>query len=608
MALFDWIRSDLHNLNLDWIISKIKTVEESEQGAVDAAADAKASKTAAASSATAANNSKTAAAASATAAAGSAAQAQALVDQLDTTIAQDVSDWLENNLTPTSPPVDDTLTIQGAAADAKKTGDEISDLKTKIAPLYTTENLRHAYITARENTSSFNVDVQHTMTSSKRYNITVKCDTALTSNCTIYFRNSSSGNVKSVGDFLTGETEHTFNNVYPSSDCTLIRFAKGMIGASYELIVDEIINVIDGIQADIAKNTHDISVVNEKTPVTEVMTFRTGYWRTASEFATSVQYRIGCPTPIKFNKDVYFTSLDGYALSGYRDGVLFNTQGVLSVPAGVELKLFVRRVWEDTSETADVEEWTSNIFILNYNPLTEYDLKKDTFAGLEMFRTAGFIGDSYTATRLGLSWVDIVQNETGVTCTKYAKSGADSGTWISAASYGLPALLNDTPKDLYWMALGINDGDRVDSNSAYLGSIADISGSYESYPDTFYGNTGHIIEAIQAYAPDAKIVLYKPIFTSVLRTLTGVSATQNGIKLVRDAIGEIAEHYGLPVMDALDDVLYQSPYYTNHLDSAVSAGTHPAVMLYPAIAKANMRLFSKCVQDYDTYFMDIRYD
>ena len=135
MALFDWIRSDLHNLNLDWIISKIKTVEESEQGAVDAAADAKASKTAAASSATAANNSKTAAAASATAAAGSAAQAQALVDQLDTTIAQDVSEWLENNLTPTSPPVDDTLTIQGAAADAKKTGDEINDLKTKIGEI-----------------------------------------------------------------------------------------------------------------------------------------------------------------------------------------------------------------------------------------------------------------------------------------------------------------------------------------------------------------------------------------------------------------------------------------------------------------------------------------
>ena len=133
MPLFDWIRSDLHSLNLDWIISKIKTVEESEQGAVDAAADANSSKTAAAASATAANNSKTAAAGSATAAAGSAAQAQNLVDQLDTTIAQDVSDWLDEHITPTTPAVDDTLTVSGAAADASVTGDKINDLKTAIA-------------------------------------------------------------------------------------------------------------------------------------------------------------------------------------------------------------------------------------------------------------------------------------------------------------------------------------------------------------------------------------------------------------------------------------------------------------------------------------------
>lgn len=132
MPLFDWIRSDLHSLNLDWIISKIKTVEESEQGAVDAAADANSSKTAAAASATAANNSKTAAAGSATAAAGSAAQAQALVDQLDTTIAQDVSDWLDEHITPTTPAVDDTLTVSGAAADAAVTGDKITELKTEI--------------------------------------------------------------------------------------------------------------------------------------------------------------------------------------------------------------------------------------------------------------------------------------------------------------------------------------------------------------------------------------------------------------------------------------------------------------------------------------------
>ena len=46
-------------------------------------------------------------------------------------IQTDVSDWLENNLTPTSPPVDASLTIAGAAADAKATGDAIETMSKR---------------------------------------------------------------------------------------------------------------------------------------------------------------------------------------------------------------------------------------------------------------------------------------------------------------------------------------------------------------------------------------------------------------------------------------------------------------------------------------------
>lgn len=53
----------------------------------------------------------------------------------DTQVATAVSDWLDENITPTTPAVDATLTITGAAADAKKTGDEISALKSQIAQL-----------------------------------------------------------------------------------------------------------------------------------------------------------------------------------------------------------------------------------------------------------------------------------------------------------------------------------------------------------------------------------------------------------------------------------------------------------------------------------------
>lgn len=41
-----------------------------------------------------------------------------------------VADWLHDNLEPTEPPVDASLTISGAAADAKVTGDKVAELKS----------------------------------------------------------------------------------------------------------------------------------------------------------------------------------------------------------------------------------------------------------------------------------------------------------------------------------------------------------------------------------------------------------------------------------------------------------------------------------------------
>ena len=49
----------------------------------------------------------------------------------DTTKA--VSDYLDEHLTnPTNPPIDTSLSIAGAAADSKKTGDEIATLKASL--------------------------------------------------------------------------------------------------------------------------------------------------------------------------------------------------------------------------------------------------------------------------------------------------------------------------------------------------------------------------------------------------------------------------------------------------------------------------------------------
>ena len=60
---------------------------------------------------------------------------QAIDGTSETAIAQGVSDWMDENLTPTTPVVDTSLTVSGAAADSAKVGQEISDLKSQITLL-----------------------------------------------------------------------------------------------------------------------------------------------------------------------------------------------------------------------------------------------------------------------------------------------------------------------------------------------------------------------------------------------------------------------------------------------------------------------------------------
>ena len=59
-------------------------------------------------------------------------------DQIGTAVVSPVEAWLNDHITqPTTPVVDDTLSIQGAAADAKATGEEIGNISNDIASIDT---------------------------------------------------------------------------------------------------------------------------------------------------------------------------------------------------------------------------------------------------------------------------------------------------------------------------------------------------------------------------------------------------------------------------------------------------------------------------------------
>ena len=214
MPLFNWPYTNLHNLNLDWIIKKIKNVETAESNTA-------ASEEAAAGSAASAAESEANAAESETNAAASATAAGNYYNNIRENVSTLVTGWMDEHITPTTPPVDDTLTIQGAAADAKKTGDEITDLKNAIQTLADIQKLP---VFAKSAISGTNVKVFNGLsipagTYRLKVSSVVSSDTQY-ENSRITFYNGSTLVLATDVNRVNGDDR----DITLSSDCDIINF------------------------------------------------------------------------------------------------------------------------------------------------------------------------------------------------------------------------------------------------------------------------------------------------------------------------------------------------------------------------------------------------
>lgn len=139
--------TNLHELNLDWIIGRIKEINDTRAETAGYAQEAKLYRDAAqlhANNALASSNSATMAMNTAQdaatlageragQAAASATQAQQYAEHIGDPVAGLVTQWLQTHVDPaTGYVIDDTLTIAGAAADAKATGDRIGVIENSV--------------------------------------------------------------------------------------------------------------------------------------------------------------------------------------------------------------------------------------------------------------------------------------------------------------------------------------------------------------------------------------------------------------------------------------------------------------------------------------------
>ena len=146
-------------------------------------------------------------------------------------------------------------------------------------------------------------------------------------------------------------------------------------------------------------------------------------------------------------------------------------------------------------------------------------------SSVALFETVGCCGDSFSSGYLynktdspfydptyvpngeypKISYPTIMGRIYGCDVSTYATSGVTTGTWMTTSSC-LPALLADDPKQLYIIALGLNDK----TQEIPAGVEADLDTPPATA--TALGNWGQIIRAITTHAPNSKIILVKSMW------------------------------------------------------------------------------------------------
>lgn len=227
-------------------------------------------------------------------------------------------------------------------------------------------------------------------------------------------------------------------------------------------------------------------------------------------------------------------------------------------------------------------------------------------SSIAMFPTVGCCGDSFTAGYLynkpESQWYDpnyvpngeypaigypaVMGRLYGIDVTAYAKGGLTT-TAYRTDTKGLPALINDTAKDLYIIALGLNDK----TQDIPMGVETDID--TEPASATYLGNMGAIIRAIQTHAPMAKIILCKSLWVMN----AGATAYNSYYQYISEGVELLSNHLGIPYLETLNDPYFCSRAYVDGLK-----GLHPTAPLYAGMGKRIGELVGKCVIDNPAYF------
>ena len=204
-----------------------------------------------------------------------------------------------------------------------------------------------------------------------------------------------------------------------------------------------------------------------------------------------------------------------------------------------------------------------------------------------LFNNLAVIGDSFATGRsnYNLSWLQMICRQYGCSGVNYSSSNLTTRTWLTDAD-GLTKLQNDSfVANLYFVALGINDSN-PDERHVDLGTISDMD--LETPPDTYYGNMKKIYDAIKTKNSNAAICFITP------------QRIGDRYTPYANACINIANKLGCLYIDSRNSNLITSSWWSSNLVNA-----HPTPPMYNALSNDIVKLLSLAIYNSPSYLADM---
>lgn len=483
-----------------------------------------------------------------------------------------VSNWLATNITPTTPAVDKTLSISGAAADSlvvgNKTNELFNDLKTLAGNNYYTDwNDNYACLTNTQDP-------------------VVLDPLTYLSAFTCQIIDCTAGDVFSI----TGKSDNTAYRVYAwlREDLTVGYQIGNHADLTDEIIIAPdyasklVVNTFQAVPHQIIKITSGDALKSSYVILNSAAKF-VGIFTDANTLPTNSVVAVNNADylPSHLPDAIYLENMTG----GIVEILTFNYTPK-QVGGTVQLLLTPYSAWYRIA--------SSNTF---WRPWKQIDniIKAETynFPILSLFETIGVVGDSWASgeitingaassalDKFNISWPQIAARMYGITATNFSHGGLTTRRWLTHAR-GLQLLNSESAKNLYICALGINDSANPSANP--IGNTGDM----ETGADTFYGNYGTIIKAIKTKAPDAMIAI---------STIPQYNESAN-IGPYNTAIRNLATHFSIQLLDIDTDEFFTGSYFNSNLFY-----NHPTAPIYAGMAEAYNRLIATACVNNPTYW------